>query len=212
MTRIVVMYLLFVAAFAVFAIGGGSSFALTPMSAKFMVGSVGKNTALPLPKDSSIASASGKFKGSIQALDHEDKSLNRNSYALSNLFESYNNMLDKYPLPTKIISSGILGAISDVIIQSLSHRGLDKAFDLDYRRLLVFTAVCGLYFAPVVDGWFSLLSKIPLPAQLSGTSKAVAMVVLDQTLGALIVTSGFFFAFELVRSHCLHLRKLCESF
>lgn len=198
------MNLLFVAAFAVFAIGGCSSFALTPVNAKFIVGSVGKNAASHLPKDSSIASASGRFKGNIQAFDHEDKTLVQNSHVFSTLFDRYNNMLDKFPLTTKIVSSGVLGAISDVIIQSLSHRSLDKAFELDYRRLLVFTTVCGLYFAPVVDGWFTLLSKIPLPAQLSGTSKAVAMVVLDQTLGALIVTSGFFFAFELVRSACLH--------
>jgi hypothetical protein len=75
---------------------------------------------------------------------------------------------------------------------------LDEAFPFDFRRLLVFTAVCGLYFGPVVNAWFSFLTKIPFPAQLSDTSKVMAMVAIDQTVGAVIVTSGFFYAFELV--------------
>lgn len=197
----VIMRLLLTVFLVAVAIGKCSSFALTPVPCKARANSLGKNTGWPFPKDST--SASGKFKGVIvqaQAVVREESASVHNSHALSSLFNSYNTLLVQYPLPTKIASSGVLGAISDVIIQFLSHRNLDKAFQLDYRRLLVFTTVCGLYFAPVVDGWFSLLSKIPLPSHLSGTSKAVAMVILDQTLGALIVTSGFFFAFELVQS------------
>eukprot|EP00598_Pedospumella_elongata_P010764 CAMPEP_0184990462 /NCGR_PEP_ID=MMETSP1098-20130426/32563_1 /TAXON_ID=89044 /ORGANISM="Spumella elongata, Strain CCAP 955/1" /LENGTH=236 /DNA_ID=CAMNT_0027515661 /DNA_START=122 /DNA_END=832 /DNA_ORIENTATION=+ len=112
-------------------------------------------------------------------------------------FNRYNALLDKYPLATKMTTSAVLGGLSDVLVQTMSHKAIDQSFKLDFQRVLVFTTVCGLYFAPVVDAWFTFLAKIPFPAQLSDNGKVLAMLVVDQTVGAALVTGGFFYAFEL---------------
>lgn len=117
---------------------------------------------------------------------------------LNGVFNRYNGILEKYPLSTKIVTSGVLGGLSDVLVQTMSHRTIDKPFQLDLHRVAVFTAVCGLYFAPVVNAWFTFLARLPFPAQLSDTAKVLAMLVVDQTVGAVIVNGGFFYAFETV--------------
>ena len=68
----------------------------------------------------------------------------------------------------------------------------------DYRRLLVFFTVTALYIAPVINVWFNWLNNgMPLPASLSNVAKAGIMMIADQTIGAVGVTIGFFYAFEL---------------
>lgn len=114
----------------------------------------------------------------------------------SGAFKWYNNKLEKHPMVTKIVSSGVIGGMSDLLIQALSNKGALGGFDL--RRSLVFSVVCAFYFAPVVNAWFTLLSKIPFPAQLSDTGKVIGMVAIDQTVGNAIVSAGFFYAFEIV--------------
>jgi drug/metabolite transporter (DMT)-like permease len=58
--------------------------------------------------------------------------------------------------------------------------------------------VTAFYIAPVIHSWFDFLGKLPLPAGLSDPVKAAAMMIVDQTFGAVGVTIGFFYAFELV--------------
>lgn len=108
----------------------------------------------------------------------------------------YNFQLEKRPLTTKVVSAGLIGAFSDILTQLLVQRNAKAAIDV--RRLAVFTSVCAFYFAPVVDAWFTFLAKVPFPKELSENGKALAMVGVDQTVGAALVTSGFFFALELV--------------
>lgn len=113
-------------------------------------------------------------------------------------FKWYNNKLEKHPMVTKVVSSGLIGGLSDLLIQALAARkGAFGGFDL--RRSLVFSVVCAFYFAPVVNAWFTLLSKIQFPAQLSDTGKVIGMVAIDQTVGNAIVSTGFFYAFEIVK-------------
>jgi hypothetical protein len=115
----------------------------------------------------------------------------------------YNYQLEKRPMVTKVVSSGLIGALSDILTQLYLQRNLKGGLAaLDLRRVAVFTSVCALYFAPVIDAWFGFLSRIRFPKQFSDTGKAVGMVAIDQTLGAALVTSGFFYAFELVRRSC----------
>lgn len=120
------------------------------------------------------------------------------SGVVNGVFNKYNSLLEKYPLSTKMMTASVLGGLSDVLVQTMSHKAADKPFQLDLQRVAVFTAVCGMYFAPVVNAWFTFLSKLPFPPQLSDTGKVLAMLVVDQTIGAAIVTGGFFYAFEMV--------------
>ena len=111
--------------------------------------------------------------------------------------EAYSTLIESHTLPTKIISSAIVGCLGDTFIQKFESRKTPgKPFD--FRRLVVFALVCGLYIAPVVHCWFDYLSKISMFQSMSNTSKAFAMMLVDQSVGAIIITSGFFFAFELV--------------
>lgn len=113
------------------------------------------------------------------------------------VFKWYNDKLEKHPMLTKVVSSGVIGGLSDVLIQTLNARK-GKLASFDFRRTAVFSAVCAFYFAPVINTWFNMLSKIPFPARISDTSKVLGMVAIDQTVGNAIVTAGFFYAFEIV--------------
>lgn len=114
------------------------------------------------------------------------------------LFEQYGTLLEKYPYLTKCISSGIVGGSGDILIQQYNRRS-DSTKKFDWRRLLVFTAVAALYIAPVIHLWFGYLNTLPYPATMSNLSKAGIMILLDQTFGAVFITAGFFYAFELAQ-------------
>lgn len=151
-----------------------------------------------LPEGYASTAASMKGFALLRAGSFDDIKAGVDSGVVSSGFNRYNALLDKYPLATKMTTSAVLGGLSDVLVQTMSHKVVDKPFQLDFQRAAVFTAVCGLYFAPVVDAWFTFLAKIPFPAQLSDNGKVLAMLVVDQTVGAALVTGGFFYAFEMV--------------
>ena len=111
----------------------------------------------------------------------------------SSLLKSYTTLLDKSPYPTKMITSAFIGALGDYLVQSFEAR---KALDL--RRVVVFATVCGLYIAPVIHVWFEYLNVMPFLANMGKYSKAFAMMFVDQSVGATIITLGFFYAFEAV--------------
>ena len=115
---------------------------------------------------------------------------------LTTLLDSYTNMLEKSPYPTKMVTSAIIGALGDYLVQTYEARKSRKPLDL--RRILVFATVCGIYIAPVIHVWFEYLNKMPFLADLGKYSKAFAMMFVDQSVGATVITLGFFFAFEAV--------------
>ena len=115
---------------------------------------------------------------------------------LSNMLETYSRLLQEHPYPTKIISSGLVGGAGDVLIQQFQRRNnKDKPFD--FRRLIVFSSVAALYIAPTINVWFNWLNSIPLPTGYSNIAKALVQMAIDQTVGATVITVGFFYAFEL---------------
>ena len=83
-------------------------------------------------------------------------------------------------------------------MQQFQRRNTDKPFD--YRRLGVFSSVAGFYIAPVINVWFNWLNSIAMPASFNNIGKALVQMAIDQTVGATVITAGFFFAFELVSS------------
>ena len=117
---------------------------------------------------------------------------------LTKLLEQYSGLLEKHPYMTKAISSGIVGGSGDVLIQQFQRRR-DSNKQFDWRRLLVFSTVAAFYIAPIIHVWFGYLNNLPYPATMSAFTKAGIMTVLDQTFGALIVTVGFFYFFEMVQ-------------
>lgn len=113
---------------------------------------------------------------------------------LTSLLDSYTGLLEKYPFPTKMVTSAFIGALGDYLVQTYEGRKSKKA--LDFRRILVFATVCGIYIAPVIHVWFEYLNKMPFLLNLGKYSKAFAMMFVDQSVGATVITLGFFFAFE----------------
>ena len=116
---------------------------------------------------------------------------------LTSLLNGYTGLLNSHPYITKIVSSAVVGGLGDVLIQSYDGRKTKKPIDL--RRLLVFSMVTGIYIAPVIHLWFNFLAGMPFLAKMSNMKQAMWMMFVDQTLGATIITMGFFFAFEMVR-------------
>ena len=116
---------------------------------------------------------------------------------MTKLLDCYSDLLTKHPYYTKIISSGVIGALGDTLIQKLENRTSKKPFE--YRRLFVFFLVTALYIAPVIHVWFDWLNLIPMPAWANTpVKKAAVMMAVDQTIGAVVITIGFFYAFEFV--------------
>lgn len=117
------------------------------------------------------------------------------------LFTRYSNSLIERPFVTKIITGFIVGCLGDCLIQLIGiHKGGAITAVLDRRRLAVFATVVGFYISPVIHVWFDFLNNIPLLKGLSKIKKSLVMLFIDQTVGALLVNGGFFFAFELAQS------------
>ena len=117
---------------------------------------------------------------------------------LTKLLEQYGGLLEKHPYLTKAISSGIVGGSGDVLVQKYQQRS-DASKKFDWRRLFVFSTVAALYIAPVIHVWFGYLNTLPYPSGMSNLAKAGIMILLDQTFGAVFVTVGFFYFFEMVQ-------------
>jgi len=88
----------------------------------------------------------------------------KSTSVLKRLLTSYNTNLEKHPYITKIISSGIVGGLGDILIQLIKNGGSWQTLDL--RRLAVFVSVAAFYIAPVINIWFNWLNSIPYPERL----------------------------------------------
>jgi hypothetical protein len=115
---------------------------------------------------------------------------------LKSLLDSYGKLLEKSPIKTKIVTSAIIGALGDSIIQI--YESTKKKKNFDFRRLVVFSTVTGLYIAPFLHVWLDYLNVLPFLSKLGNIQKALSMLLIDQTIGAVAINVGFFFAFEAV--------------
>lgn len=118
----------------------------------------------------------------------------------------YNHMLTTRIYLTKMVTSGLVGGLGDVLIQLINCYNAKKPFVIDMRRLIVFSSVAAIYIAPVIHIWFDFLEKMNLPPAIkqSATMKSLVMILLDQTFGAVVVSAGFFYAFELVSKQTIY--------
>ena len=137
----------------------------------------------------------------------------------------YNSLLEERPLLTKMVTTAIIGAMGDILIQLVKSKSNAELL-FDVKRTVIFAAVGGLYCAPFLHQWFNILNKIQFPKTWGKLKKALAMVAIDTTLGKYffdiaspcmciiyflfthspspfpvsgVFNGGFFFAFEFVR-------------
>jgi hypothetical protein len=96
----------------------------------------------------------------------------------------------------------IIGSIGDTLIQKYeAKKKVEKgevAPKYDYRRLLVFCTVAAIYSAPVVHLWFGYINELPYPLAWGKNGRVLAMIFLDQSIGAIVLNTGFYFTFEAV--------------
>ena len=124
---------------------------------------------------------------------------------LANIFAMYSNHLHDHPLLVKMASSAIIGGLGDYTIQSIQNRNTTKTFDS--RRCLIFTIVATFYISPVIHYWFNYLNfwSVSTLSGLDNLGRALAMTLIDQTIGAIVINTGFFLSFELVNFSLLTL-------
>ena len=126
---------------------------------------------------------------------------------LSGGLDKYNSMLEANPTTTRIVTSGVIGALGDLFSQHLESKGKKEAKSVDFRRLLIFTISAGFYFAPVIGAWFSFLNTVPIPG--GDGAKALGMLLIDQTVGACSVIGAYFFFYEFI-DHLIPGGNACE--
>lgn len=121
----------------------------------------------------------------------------------------YFYQLVEHPFRTKMISSALVGALGDLLSQLYLYLSLSNSFSLrilgqfllsgiNFHRLFALTLVSALYGAPITHVWFEYLNNLSGLQGLSSWKRSMVMMLLDQTLGAIAVTAGFFFCFDVV--------------
>ena len=128
-----------------------------------------------------------------------------------NPLEAYETLLQRHPWPTKMVSSGVIGGLGDVLVQLLETRGAPQR-SIDLRRLAVFSAVASLYIAPSIGLWFAYLNGLPALQGMTPLPKALWMILLDQTFGAVLINGCFFYAFSLADALCPPLKSPFPNF
>ncbi|GAA6061395.1 hypothetical protein JCM10212_000655 [Sporobolomyces blumeae] len=77
---------------------------------------------------------------------------------MSFLFHGYISLLQRYTLPTQMVTGGITSAAGDLVYQlGIQKKPFDSVEWYKTRRLLLYGSVC---FAPVSNRWHWILNKV----------------------------------------------------
>ncbi|KAG8466775.1 hypothetical protein KFE25_008154 [Diacronema lutheri] len=110
----------------------------------------------------------------------------------------YLELLEAYPMRTKMATSAVLSAVGDVLAQTLDKSV--AAFSL--RRLLVLVSVNIFYFSPALHYWYNFfdvaVGKLKLRPGTWGS--ALAYLALDQLVNTPLTLLGFFHVFALANA------------
>lgn len=119
------------------------------------------------------------------------------------LLNSYLRALDKKPMRTKIITSGVICGIGDIIAQALMFKQSTAALTLggfvgalELQRFSIYAMLGAFWIAPIVHYWFDALESVtrspkgPPKTFMGKMGKALKMVTLDQSLAAPLVNAG----------------------
>lgn len=100
------------------------------------------------------------------------------------LLSWYLELLAKFPVVTKAITSACLTLIGDVVCQFV----IDKVQSLDYKRTFMFTFLGLVLVGPTLHFWYLYLSKL---VTLPGAGGALLRLLLDQFLFAPVFIGVF---------------------
>ncbi|KAL9232681.1 hypothetical protein vseg_007763 [Gypsophila vaccaria] len=100
------------------------------------------------------------------------------------LISWYLDLLAKFPVLTKAVTSALLTLVGDLICQLV----IDKAPTLDYKRTFLFTFLGFALVGPTLHYWYLYLSKL---VTMPGASGALLRLVLDQFFFAPIFIGVF---------------------
>lgn len=118
------------------------------------------------------------------------------------LLNAYLRALNKKPMQTKIITSGVICGIGDIMAQALMFTQGGGAtlgkfvVNLEMQRFSIYAFLGAFWIAPVVHYWFDALERVTKspqgpPQTFAGRmGKALKMVTLDQSIGAPLVNAG----------------------
>lgn len=133
------------------------------------------------------------------------------------LLAAYLRALDSKPLTTKVITSGVICGVGDIMAQALAFKPVPpaQAFTIgafvkaiELQRFAIYGVIGAVWIAPVIHYWFDLLERLTKspkgpPTTFAGTMvKAAKMVTLDQSIGAPLVNAGFMFLFTFATALC----------
>lgn len=94
------------------------------------------------------------------------------------LWAAYLSQLDKNPVVTKSVTSGILNGFGDILAQIwLGEEGQN----FEWKRLGIFTLLGMVFIGPVLHVWYGTLAKLFTGV---GTATAVSKLAMDQLLFA----------------------------
>ena len=103
------------------------------------------------------------------------------SVQFSKIGDMYSNLLIKYPVRTKAVTSGLISASADIICQKYFSEN-NKEFD--YKRFGKFTFLGFAFIGPVLHYWYGFLEVLPFPSVIASSNvlKTVSRLVLDQCI------------------------------
>ena len=120
------------------------------------------------------------------------------------MFRFYNRLLTKYPLPTKMVTSGFLFGIGDVLCQSIEQYKAEK-FKLNLTRLSRFSFFGCFMAAPVLSFHYGTILQ-----WISTKTTPLAIltkVAFDQTFFAIFFLYYIFMAMPLIEGKNLEEAK-----
>jgi hypothetical protein len=103
------------------------------------------------------------------------------------------------------LTAGAIAVIGDIIVQladlSSKIELTDVVQSINLRRLAEFFVVNAVFIAPALHIWFDQLSKLSIPKFAASNIylKTAYQILIDQTVGAAWITTGFFIVYETVR-------------
>ena len=113
----------------------------------------------------------------------------------------YARRISRRPVLTKAVTSSIVACVGDVLAQA--HSAAQGGFVLDCRRTAAFAIAGGLYFAPFLHMWYALFARLERRARdqwgVTRIQAIVAQWMTNMFVGSLLVNTGFFYAFALIR-------------
>jgi len=123
-----------------------------------------------------------------------------------NIFSLYLALLDKFPIRTKSITSGVVTALGDMLSQYIEHSVLIKTtggfklFSMNWPRLWSFTVVGTFFVGPFVHYIYELLWAIgrflESNYKFNKNASKLIQVLFDQTVGVALFFPTYFYIFE----------------